>query len=510
MSESHLSPVVFLSYADADREVVEHLRTDLQAQGVALWIDKEGIPPGNPNWEEALRTAMHAADAVLLVASPDARVSRYVEDELRIAEMYQRPVYSLWVAGERWMDVVPIGWGEMQYFDARAERYQQAIEELVGVLGTLHSSAGLQGPPPEQVSVQLRDVKEALAKHAEATYTSLPSEEYQSVARALFLRLIDPGTLEQEATRRRAALSELVFTDPKETTTMREVMASFTEAGLLTTTTVAGVPLVEVSHEALISEWRRLGDWLHEAREDFRLQKAISEDATEWKRRGKPTDRLYHSPQLSEAEDWQARNRPNVDEEAFLLASVAEREREATAERERRVQEEQQRRRYTRRSVLVGLGGLGLTLAAIGLLWRSSPQVVVQRQVITPPKSLLYSYRSHRASVLSVAWSPDGKRLASASADETVQVWSASTGKALLTYKGQRAIVLAVAWSPDGKRLVSASVDGIVQVWDARTGRLLLTYKGHSSDVWSVAWSPDGKRLASASADRTVQVWLVL
>src|SRR2546421_3030179 len=119
MNKSHLPPVVFLSYAHADREIVAHVRTDLQAQGVALWIDKEGIPAGHPDWEEALRKAMHAADAVLLIASPNARVSRYVKDELRIAEMYQRPVYPLWVAGEQWMDVVPIGWGGMQYLDAR-------------------------------------------------------------------------------------------------------------------------------------------------------------------------------------------------------------------------------------------------------------------------------------------------------------------------------------------------------------------------------------------------------
>ncbi len=64
-----------------------------------------------------------------------------------------------------------------------------------------------------------------------------------------------------------------------------------------------------------------------------------------------------------------------------------------------------------------------------------------------------------------------------------------------------------MAFSPDGKRLASASGDRTVKVWDAATGQETLTLKGHTGDVWSVAFSPDGKRLASASDDRTVKVW---
>jgi WD40 repeat protein len=95
-----------------------------------------------------------------------------------------------------------------------------------------------------------------------------------------------------------------------------------------------------------------------------------------------------------------------------------------------------------------------------------------------------------------VAFSPNGKQLASASKGNTVKVWDAQTGLELLTIKGHTKSVVGVAFNADGKRLASASNDNTVKVWDAQTGQELFNfYIGPTSGV---AFSPDGKRLASA------------
>ncbi|EFH85024.1 serine/threonine-protein kinase [Ktedonobacter racemifer] len=123
--------------------------------------------------------------------------------------------------------------------------------------------------------------------------------------------------------------------------------------------------------------------------------------------------------------------------------------------------------------------------------------------------SHVFTYQGHTNYVASVAWSPDGKWIASASGYgyNTVQVWNANDGSHVFTYRGHINYVASVAWSPDGKRIASGSADNTVQVWNTNDGSHVFTYKGHSDWVYTVAWSPDGKRIASGSADKTVQVW---
>ncbi|KAJ6015753.1 hypothetical protein N7540_010344 [Penicillium herquei] len=113
----------------------------------------------------------------------------------------------------------------------------------------------------------------------------------------------------------------------------------------------------------------------------------------------------------------------------------------------------------------------------------------------------------HTSWVSSVAWSPDGSRLASASVDKTVRIWDPATGQSLSTLEGHSDRVTSVAWSPDGSRLTSASNDKTIRIWDPVTGESVSTLKGHSGLIVSITWSPDGSRLASGSRDRTVKIW---
>jgi eukaryotic-like serine/threonine-protein kinase len=127
--------------------------------------------------------------------------------------------------------------------------------------------------------------------------------------------------------------------------------------------------------------------------------------------------------------------------------------------------EERSSWRISRRKLLVGGTVLGAALAGLGA-W----ELFAARGSITPvpghafTSGKSYTYTGHTNAVMSVAWSPSGLRIASASDDSTVQVWDASNGGNVLVYRGQ-GLVEAVAWSPDGSLIASASTDGTVQVW---------------------------------------------
>jgi hypothetical protein len=108
-----------------------------------------------------------------------------------------------------------------------------------------------------------------------------------------------------------------------------------------------------------------------------------------------------------------------------------------------------------------------------------------------------------------LAFSPDGQRLVAASngASRALTVWALATGQEICTLKGHTHLVLDMTFSPDGRRLATCSVDSTVKLWDLTTGRELLTLQGHTGRVGRVAFTPDGRRLLSVGADGVVREW---
>jgi WD40 repeat protein/predicted Ser/Thr protein kinase len=113
----------------------------------------------------------------------------------------------------------------------------------------------------------------------------------------------------------------------------------------------------------------------------------------------------------------------------------------------------------------------------------------------------------HWGPVRGMAFSPDGATLATASDDETVLLWDVATGRVRVTLQGHRLAVQSVAFTPDGRTLATASLDQTVRLWDAATGQSVLTLPGHSGAVFAVAFAADGRRLATAGQDATVRLW---
>jgi RNA polymerase sigma factor (sigma-70 family) len=135
--------------------------------------------------------------------------------------------------------------------------------------------------------------------------------------------------------------------------------------------------------------------------------------------------------------------------------------------------------------------------------WGTADKVILHERATGKQRQLL----GHKNVVHVVAFTRDGKRLASASGDRTARLWDFATAKEIRRFEGHGGEVRGLALSADGKRLVTSADDKVLRLWDADTGKELRRFLGHSYEPYGVALSPSGKLVASGAGDGTVRLW---
>ncbi|MEH1781822.1 MAG: caspase family protein [Nostoc sp.] len=407
---------------------------------------------------------------------------------------------------------------------------------------------------------EIGGVKGALDKRATILYQSLTTVD-QAFARCLFMELVQLGEA-GEVTRRRASWErlEVVADSPQQLQRVVGLLAGSQQRLIITDQNT-----VEVTHEALLSEWKLLNSWITENLENIRLSRSLEEDCQEWLQRfNKLDEALLTGAKLAVFSEWVNKTQPRLTplESEFLHKSLERRDHQNQAELEQakklqqqaeaKAKAESQRTRFAIASATLIILSLGLGLqlqqkisekkqgdaiASVLLVEKSKLLLAQNNQLeamiasvqalkelqrlggdnskaLNQLKVVIDSVKEHnrlvdhKSSVWGVSFSPDGK-IASSGYNTPIKIWD-KNGKFLYDLlPGHTDGVWSVRFSHNGKFLASTSQDKTFKLWniDAKENKLIKTFTGHNGTVYDVSFSRDDKIIASGDRDGIIKVW---
>jgi hypothetical protein len=365
-------------------------------------------------------------------------------------------------------------------------------------------------------------------------------------ARRILLRMVRPGE-GLEITSSRIRLEDL-YRSGEDPGRVDRVLAKLIDTRLvrLTEGETWEDRQVEVAHEALVRNWPTLVDWLEQEKVALAIRRRLEGRAAEWVRLGQGSGGLLDEVELREPERWLgSAEAAYLGNEPALLTLVEASKRAITIQTRNR---SRLRLAFIAVLLMAAVLGVGLAIYAFGqrnLALIAQAQVHEQLSIVQiafaaqeyardePELALLLAYEAsarapnpvteqtlrntldqaivsvkligHTDFVASARFSPDGRRMVTASYDQTARLWDVN-GQPLATLQGHTGPVTSAVFNPDGQRIVTASDDTTARIWDVG-GQLLATLQGHPRPLTSARFSPDGQRILTASDDATARIW---